>query len=251
VRPVPSTDIQQIVASSRKVWPERSFLARLPPLVLDEFIAVGSGARFASNEVLIQEGRADTDVYLLLSAFVKVTAQLDGGGHALLAVRVGGDVVGELAATDNETRSASVRASGRDPVVAAVLTQSDFVRLLKHHPHASMTLISAIGHKLRSATRRRVDYIDCTPRVRLARALVELADDYGQRIGANSILVGVNLTQIELGTLVGVTKVTAQRALRELREEGLIITSGRRPIIRDIDALRTVAYPPGQPKDII
>ncbi|MBV9160551.1 MAG: Crp/Fnr family transcriptional regulator [Pseudonocardiales bacterium] len=238
-----SVDTQEIVAKYRRGWPVNSFLSQLTTRTLREFLTKGRIIQFSNNETLIDENLAETSVFLLLSACVKVTARLDQGGHALLAVRVGGDMVGELAAMDGGSRSATVKACGRDPVVAAVLTQSDFVSLLSRYPEAAMTLNTAIGRKLRSATRRRIDYSGCTPRVRLARALVELAEDYGhQQIPASQVLVAINLTQLELGTLVGVAEVTAQRALRELRKDGLINTSGRRPIIRDINALRVAAH---------
>lgn len=238
-----SIDIQKIVAKHQRDWPVNSFLSQLTTRTLREFLTKGQVIQFNNNEILIEENSAETSVFLLLSACVKVTARLDQGGQALLAVRVGGDVVGELAAMDGGRRSATVKACGRDPVIAAVLTQNDFVSLLSRNPEALMTLNTVISHKLRSATRRRIDYSGCTPRVRLARALVELADDYGQQqVPASQVLIGINLTQVELGTLVGVAEVTAQRALRALRKDGLIDTSGRRPIIRDINALRVAAH---------
>ncbi|MGH3864887.1 MAG: Crp/Fnr family transcriptional regulator [Pseudonocardiaceae bacterium] len=238
-----SADIQEFVIKYRRDWPANSFLSQLPKRTLHEFLTKGQVIRFNNNEKLIDEDIAGTSVFLLLSACVKVTARLDQGGQALLAVRVGGDVVGELAAMDGGSRSATVKACGRDPVVATVLTQSDFTNLLSRHPEASMALNTVICRKLRSATRRRIDYSGCAPRVRLARALVELADDYSrQQFSASQVIIPINLTQIELGTLVGVAEATAQRALRGLREDGLINTSGRRLIIRDINTLRVAAH---------
>jgi CRP/FNR family transcriptional regulator, cyclic AMP receptor protein len=236
-------DMKELVDEYQKKWPANSFLSQLETRTLREFLTEGQVILFSNNETLIDEDLAGTSVFLLLSACVKVTARLDQGGQALLAVRVGGDVVGELAAMDGGSRSATVKACGRDPVVATMLTQSDFASLLSRHPEASRALNTVICRKLRSATRRRIDYSGCAPRVRLARALVELADDYGHQLGpASQILITINLTQVELGTLVGVAEATAQRALRGLREDGLINTSGRRPIIRDINALRVAAH---------
>ncbi|MGH4010856.1 MAG: helix-turn-helix domain-containing protein [Pseudonocardiaceae bacterium] len=54
-------------------------------------------------------------------------------------------------------------------------------------------------------------------------------------------MIGLDLTQVELGSLVGVTRPTAERALRELRVAGLVDTGGRRLIVRDEQGLRAVA----------
>jgi CRP/FNR family transcriptional regulator, cyclic AMP receptor protein len=74
--------------------------------------------RFRKGQTLISEGEQADDIFLLLDASVKVSAQLDAGGRALLAIRIGGDVVGEIAAMDGGTRSATVSACGHEPVIA-------------------------------------------------------------------------------------------------------------------------------------
>ncbi|MBR7827934.1 Crp/Fnr family transcriptional regulator [Actinospica sp. MGRD01-02] len=239
-------DVRALIDSCQADWLPSSFLGRLPRPALDAFQAAGTLVRFRPKEILITEDDAETDVFLLLSSCVKVTAALDADGHALLAIRVGGDIVGEIAATDGGRRVATVRACGREPVYAIRLAQADFHREASAYPDVLLRLSGAIGRKLRTATRRRVDYSGQPPLIRLARVLVELADDYGQPLGGKSIMIGVDLTKLELGTLVGVTQTTAERALRTMREQGLIDTRGRRPIVRDAEAMRALARPLSQ-----
>jgi CRP/FNR family cyclic AMP-dependent transcriptional regulator len=236
-------DLREINACFRPEWPESSFLAGIADDVMSDFLLSGVIVRFSPRELLMEEGGRGTEVYLLLSACTKVTARLDRGGDALMAVRVSGDIVGELAVAADGERVATVRVCGRDAAVCICLGAEEFARLLHRHPEASLRLTAAVSRKLRTATRRRVDYTGCAPHVRLARALLELADDYGQAISRTGVMVSVNLTQVELGTLVGVSEITAQRALRALRDDGLVVTDGRRPIVRDVAALRTLAYP--------
>ena len=219
-------------------WPANSFLATLSKAALDDLLAVGRVVRFGKGRRLIEEGDSATEVFLLLSAGVKVVADLGGGRQALLAVRLGGDVVGELAGADGERRLATVTACGREPVIAAVLKRSDFDAVLEHHPEAQRALNAVISRKFRTATRRRVDFAGCTSEIRLARALAELADDYGRQVAEHGTVIRINLTQIELGTLVGVSEATAQRSLRTLRQRNLVTLDGRRPIIPDLAALR-------------
>ncbi|WP_406117982.1 cyclic nucleotide-binding domain-containing protein [Streptomyces sp. NBC_00989] len=73
-------------------------------------------ARFESGAVLLSGGAQDRHVLLLLSGFAKVTATVENGGMSLLAVRVGGDTVGEAAAMDGVPCSAAVAACGPMPV---------------------------------------------------------------------------------------------------------------------------------------
>jgi CRP/FNR family cyclic AMP-dependent transcriptional regulator len=232
--------VARLVATHSPGWARGSFLTGLPSACLCELISAAWVVTFMLDEVLIEEGTADDDVFLLLSSYVKVTARVDRGAEALLAVRSAGDVVGELAALDRRPRSATVRACGKQPVVAARLPSETFWDLVGENKTAVRLLTSMVTSKLRTATRRRVDYAGASPRVRVARAICELLPLHGRPVG-NGIVIGLDLTQVELGSLVGVTRPTAERALRELRLAGLVDTGGRRLIVLDVQRLRAMA----------
>jgi CRP-like cAMP-binding protein len=237
-----AADAWEIAREHRTEWPRTSFLAELDSPVLRDFLAAGQLVRFRKGQILLAEGAATTDAFLLLEACVKVTAQLDAGGQALLAIRVSGDVVGEIAVMDGGDRTATVSACAHEAVVAVRLRRDDLRSLLGRHPDAAISLTAAVSRKLRAATRRRVDINSCTIKVRIARALLELAEDYGHPV-ARGTLISVNLTQIELGTLIGAGETMAYRALRELRTDGLVVNVGRRLLIPNMAALRSAAWP--------
>jgi len=237
-------EVQEFLKTHRNEWHPSSFLAQLDEPALNDLLSKGSLVRFAPGETLIEEGSSETDVLLLLSACVKVTARLGPTSTALLAVRFAGDVVGEFAAVDGSERLATVQACGLNPVYSARLSHESFSSVLAAFPGAERLLARTIVRKLRTATRRRIDYVGCTPLVRVARVLVELADDFGQPVFSKGITIGVDLTKVELGTLIGGAEITANRALKVLRERGLIDTHGRRMIITNLEALRSLAYGP-------
>jgi CRP-like cAMP-binding protein len=231
----------QIAQRHRESWPRASFLAGLDRPVLRDFLDAGELKQFHTGKDLMREGDMAKDLFLLLDASVKVTGQMHGGGSALLAIRLSGDIVGEIALVDGKRRTATVSACGVAPATAVRVSDDEFRRLLNAHPAAAVSLASAIGRKLRSATRRHIDSTGYAPKVRLARALLELAEDYG-RSGHRGTIIGVNLTRIELGTLVGVRETTAQRALRELKRDGLVMDTGRRLLVPALAALRAAAW---------
>lgn len=237
---VPSADLAALLAE-RERWSAASFLRNASESALCDWSAVGYRKTFSPDDVLLAEGESGDDVLMLLSGTVKVVARLNSGGQALLAVRVAGDLVGELAATDGGPRSASVHVCGRVPVRALIVSREQFFRTLARHPEEALRVSAVVAGKLRTATRRRVDISGSPPLVRLARVLVELCEDHGERIETGSLIIQVNLTQVELGTLIGVAEATAQRSLSELRDRGLIASAGRRPIVRDLAGLVELA----------
>jgi CRP/FNR family transcriptional regulator, cyclic AMP receptor protein len=234
------------IAAYRQQWPAQAFLSRISVPEASDYFAAGHFAQFAPKEIMIREHADDQVVYLMISGCVKVFSEktTDSCG-ALLAIRIGGDIVGELSAMDRRRRSANVAVCSRQPALVCVVERTAFMDVLTRHPRTHMVLSSVIGAKLRAATRRRADIARNSPVVRMARLLVELADDYGQPShDRRGVLIGIKLSQIELGSLIGVSGPTAQRALRHLRAMGLIDTSGRPLIIHDMKRLRAVAASP-------
>ncbi|MEU8822315.1 Crp/Fnr family transcriptional regulator [Streptomyces sp. NPDC048636] len=223
---------------SQENWPARCFLGGLSEPIRTELLGLGTRCRYLPEEILIREGDHSNHVVLLRSGFVKVTARLDNGHEALLAIRVGGDVVGEMAAMDDAPRSATVTACGE--IAASIVRESDLRHFLATHPEAALAIAGIVTQRLRWANRRRVEFGGYPVKVRLARVLAELAASYGHRV-PRGLVIGVDLTQPELAALTGAAEVTIHKALAELRKDGLITTGYRRTTVLDLNRLRRVA----------
>ena len=130
----------QALETHRESWRPDSFLSQLGGSTLRSLISAGCTVEFHAGDTLITEGGTDTSVYLLLSSCVKVTARLGEVGEALLAVRFGGDLVGELAAVDARRRSATVKACGRTPVTASQVDRADFIEIIGGDPIGMLAL---------------------------------------------------------------------------------------------------------------
>ncbi len=225
----------------RMEWPAASVLGRMAAESRAEILRLGSYREYASEEVVMHEGDRTNFVVLLLNGWVKVTAATENGGFALLAIRHGGDLVGELAGLDSEPRVATVTAAGA--VLAKVVRADAFVAFLRRQPDVHQVLSSTIAAKLRSATRRRVEFGGCSVAVRVARVILELERAYGGSSPDGHRSVGVSLTQPELAALVGAAEPTVHKVLRDLRQRGVLATGYRAVVIQDLDALRLAANP--------
>jgi CRP/FNR family transcriptional regulator, cyclic AMP receptor protein len=219
-------------------FPLGTLLAGLSPKTVSALLALGTAREFGPETVLLREGETSTHVLLLIEGCVKVTGTTPEGRLALLAVRVGGDLVGELAALDGRPRIATVTTAGR--VRARITGQAEFQRCLATTPDVALAVSGSVGAKLRWATRRRIDFGSREVKIRLARVLVELAASYGIPAGPN-VELGVSLTQPELAALVGAAEPTVHRALAFLRRENIVETGYRRLCVLDQARLAAVA----------
>ncbi|MFE7270094.1 Crp/Fnr family transcriptional regulator [Streptomyces sp. NPDC057623] len=227
-----------MTAAGADEWPTRSLLGTLPLPVRRELLALGTKTRYDQGSVLLSEGARDRHILLLLSGLAKVTATVENGESSLLAVRVGGDTLGEMAAMDGAPRSATVTACG--PMTARVLQPGVLHEFLMRRPEVSMALTRIVSYRLRWANRRRLDFRGYPAKVRLARLLAELATAYGSS-GDDGVVIGCRLTQPELAAFIGAAETTIHKGLRELRDEGLLVTGYRSTTIRDLPRLRRLA----------
>ncbi|MEV3870680.1 Crp/Fnr family transcriptional regulator [Streptomyces sp. NPDC049906] len=223
----------------REQWPTRSFLGGLSEPVRLGLLRLGTRCRYLPGEVLIREGDRSNHVVLLRSGFVKVTARRENGHESLLAIRVGGDIVGEMAAMDDgAVRSATVTACG--DIAASVVRESDFQLFLNRNSEAARAVNRIVVRRLRWANQRRVEFGAYSVKVRLARVLAQLATAYGHQV-PRGVVIGVDLTQPEMAALTGSAEVTIHKALAELRRDGLVTTGYRRTTVLDLERLRETA----------
>jgi CRP/FNR family transcriptional regulator, cyclic AMP receptor protein len=219
-------------------WPDGTFLALLSQPARQELLGLGVIWNFPANHLLLRQGDPGGSVWLLLDALVKVTASVENGSRTLLAIRVSGDVIGEMAVVDRAKRSADVTTCGR--AVACHVKGALFLDFLRRDTGASLALSQLAIRRLRWANQRRLDFAGYETSVCLARVLLTLADRHG-RSCREGLEIGVPLTQSELGGLVGAKEGTVQKALRELSARGLVQPGHRRVIITDAEALAEFA----------
>jgi CRP-like cAMP-binding protein len=164
---------------------------------------------------------------------VKVSSHTAGGSEVVLAVRGPGALIGEMAAFSGLPRSAAVTAL--EPVEGIAV--HDFAAFLRGHGRIAVLLLELITGKLRDADRKRIEYgaFDTTGRV--ATRLLELAERYGEPAGGG-VRVALPLSQDELAGWTGSSREAVSKALRSLRDRGLIETGRRKVVIHDVEGLR-------------
>ncbi|MGO9725351.1 MAG: Crp/Fnr family transcriptional regulator [Streptosporangiaceae bacterium] len=222
-----------------------SLLAGLPGGSRQRLPGLGPERQYPrAGRVLINEGSRSTAVYLLFAGSVKVTGATDAG-DALLAIRVDGDLVGELVALDGRPRLATVTIAG--PVTARVIGHSESVALLSRDPGLARAVARSVSDKLRSATSPRIDLTGCDATTRLARVLSDLATRCGQQTPAGQTICGP-LTQTEPATPAGLAEPTVWRTLRQFKADDIIATGCRETTVLDIAALRKRAASDDRPE---
>jgi CRP-like cAMP-binding protein len=211
-----------------------------------DLLACGVRRSFAGDQVLFWFGDPTDHVFLLVEGWVRVSASARGGQEILYALRGPGDVLGEIAALQGWTRTATVRAVSHIRVVQ--FKRKQFMRMLEERPAITIAMAKQMAGRLREAEAARVDAATLDVFQRLTTFLQRLADQHGVPRNAE-IVIDMPLTQQDIANQVGASLRAVNRAMKLLRERGIVSTVARRTIVvRRPTALRAFAHSdPGPP----
>jgi CRP-like cAMP-binding protein len=189
--------------------------------------------------VLIRQGGEDDYVILLTKGLIKVVVGAENGCEALLAIRSGGDLVGEMAALEAEHRSASVISCVKTS--ARLIPADVFAAFLKKHPQVHYEVTRMLSSRLRFANDQRVAFLALPALARIARILVEVAHTYGRCEEGSLWDLGLSLSRADIASFAGVSLSSADKSLRRLQEAKVIMRRSRSVLITDMPRLRNFA----------
>ncbi|MFF3937090.1 Crp/Fnr family transcriptional regulator [Streptomyces phaeofaciens] len=227
---------------------EQPLLDALRPRDRAALLALGVARGYRTGEVLLSENATTSYVVALLGGWATVSVSTERGSRLILALRGAGELVGELAAMDRRPRSATVTALG--DVDAVVIPGDRFRGFLAASPAVSALAFRQLGSRLRSADGERRSLASENVLQRLAARLLELATRTGRRAADGSVTVDLPLPQHDLAASVGSTREAVAKALRLLRERGIVRTATRQVVVMELEPLRLLAgegSEPGRP----
>lgn len=211
----------------------------LAPEDLQHVAEVAVPRTFAAHQVIFREGDSSDTCYIVRSGHARAMREHVDGRTLALAHFGPGDIFGELAMFDDESRSATVETL--DPVEAIALAGSDMRRLLRQHPDIAVKLVISLGRRLRDANERLTRQSFQTVQSRVAVVLDGLVKQ-AQSEGAAPSDVLVKITQADIAQLAGSSRESASRFLAVLERAG-VITQGRgRITVHDPEALSNYVY---------
>lgn len=192
--------------------------------------------QFGQGDIIFREGDPGQVLYLVRSGQVRIYVNgLDGTETSVILFGRPGDMFGELAVIDGLPRSAT--AIALHETVLYTISRESFRQHMQRFPQLALNFMKVLTHRVRYNTRQMDSLASLPVSQRLARKLLELAQDYG-RIESHNVIIDMTLTQANLASLIGATRESTNKILRDFRERCLIWFEHGRITILDADALR-------------
>ncbi len=208
-----------------------AILEVLPDDEQRELLSLARRRRFARHEVIFHAGDPGDTLHLLAKGHVAIRLTTPLGDVATVRVLKAGDFFGELAVVSPGPRNATAVAI--DAVETLSIHRTEFEALRTRQPSVGSVLIEALVTEVRRLAVQLVDALYVPIDTRVWRRLLELTEVFEEQEGVTTI----PLTQEELAQVVGTTRPTLNRLLRDCEQAGILrIGRGRLDVI-DREAL--------------
>lgn len=194
--------------------------------------------QFRQGENIFQEGDPGQVLYMIETGQVRIYVQGEDGQEASVVVYGPTDIFGELAVIDGLPRSAS--AVAMEDTIVYTLNRDLFREHMKRTPQLALNFMRALSVRVRYSTQQVGSLTLLEVPARLARKLVELAQQYGV-VEESGVRINLSINQSDLASLTGTTRESINKALAVFKRQGLITMPLQGQItIVDPDALREI-----------
>lgn len=196
---------------------------------------VASLLKVGKGEMVFLPGDASDSVYVVAEGRVKVSNISETGKELTLAFHDTGELFGEMCLLDEPARRTMVIAVL--PSRVWEIPKDEFINTALSSPAFALRLSAILGERRHDLENRMESLVFHDVPSRLAHQLIKLAEQYGMEKDGR-IEIMFKLSQLELANLIGATRETTSTALNELKRAGILDTSHRTIVIRDLEALK-------------
>ncbi len=186
--------------SAADVLQKVPLFSQLSAADLQRVVEVARDRAYPKNSVILFEDDPGDALYVVAKGQVKVVLIGEDGREVILSVLGEGEFFGEMALIDDEPRSAHVIAM--EDSTLYVLRREDFQGILEHSPGIGLALLRELSRRL-----RRVD----------------------EKVGS--------LVHHTIAQMIGSSRETVSRTMRELVDKGMIDVSRKDIVIKDRGSL--------------
>jgi len=211
---------------------------RLSPDDRQRLMAVAQVREFDKGSTLFSEGDGSDWLYTIVSGRVKVSKVTIRGTDLILEIFGPGDPVGAVAAY--ESRAYPATAVALEPTTCLLIPRRAFFSLLEAHPTMVRGLLGGLTHRLVELTNRLAELSGGRIEARLARFLLKLADDMGQR-RPDGIFIPLALSRQEIADMIGTTIETSIRIMSRWGKDNVVRTEKDGFLVVDRATLEAIA----------
>lgn len=208
-------------------------LEGIPAEALDDIARQCRWRRFPAGQQVISRDAADSDLYLVVSGRVRVTAFSASGRQVSYGEMRTGQWFGDFSAIDGLSRSADVVAI--EETLVASMSPTTFRALLHSHPPVCDRMLHRLVACVRELTERVFEFSTLGVQNRVHAELLRLAKEAG--VKNNSARLDPAPKHGDIAGRISTYREQVTRELTAMAKQGLVQRSGRALVVPDMGRL--------------
>ena len=197
---------------------------------LDNIKTLCQTRKYPKNSMIILEEEMGDVVFIVMSGTVKITRVNDEGKEVILAMLGSGEVFGEMAILDGESRSANALAQENCEVVT--INREEFLNIIKTNNKVALNLMTEFAVRLRKSDQQIEALSLDDAEHRIGVSILNLAEEMGV-IRKGAVTVENLPYQQDIANMAGTSRETVSRVMKIFEDRGLITKTGHKLSIPD------------------
>ena len=188
------------------------------------------------GEVIFEEGENVNGIYCIKDGICKLTKLSANGKDHIVKLVTKGELLGQRSMISDEPVNLS--AVALEDMQVCFIPKSEVMGYFDKNNQFSMNVMKSICGDLKEADDHMVNLAQKTVKERLAETLLYLHDTFGKN-DDNSLKV--QLSRDDLASMIGTATESCIRLLSDFKKLGLIELTGKKIVLKDINALKKLA----------
>jgi CRP/FNR family cyclic AMP-dependent transcriptional regulator len=189
------------------------FFSDFSPAIMERLVSRAVVRKVKKGKVLFRKADVGSSLYAVCSGTIRISVPSPHGKEAILNIFTAREIFGEIALLDGGVRTADAVATEDSELL--VIDRRDFIPLVRENPDLALRLIELVCGRLRRTSDQVEDAVFLDLPRRLAKVLLEM---HSRASGEQAQIISI--TQRDLSQMVGASRESANKTLREWERKG-------------------------------
>jgi len=189
------------------------FFSDFSPAIMERLVSRAVVRKVKKGTVLFRKADVGSSLYAVCSGTIRISVPSPHGKEAILNIFTAREIFGEIALLDGGVRTADAVATEDSELL--VIDRRDFIPLVRENPDLALRLIELVCGRLRRTSDQVEDAVFLDLPRRLAKVLLEM---HSRASGEQAQTISI--TQRDLSQMVGASRESANKTLREWERKG-------------------------------
>ncbi|NJD01027.1 MAG: Crp/Fnr family transcriptional regulator [Ruminiclostridium sp.] len=183
------------------------------------------------GDYLFKQSDPASAIYIIKEGSLKLVRVTEGGEEIILQIVASLEVIGENALFRKEALQPASAIALEDTKICS-MSRETFEKIIESNPRLACQVIENLGSRLYNLWNQMAEFNIQTTRNKLLNLFVQLAKQHGKQCSGGT-LINLHLTQQELASMVGASRVMVSQVLKELIQSGSIFRNKKNYILKD------------------